>query len=230
MGQKMKKKIILAGIFILTIIAFTYFISGNNANNSSFVKTKTAVVSQSVNTEKETEEVLGFDEKIQNSDIGTSSKEADKAEAVLDEKSYDELNETNKDIDSDELTCTLTVRCDGVLENIERLKSEKIDIIPSDGIIFPKTTVIFKSGESVFDILKREMKKSGVHLDFNKTPAYNSVYIKGIANLYEFDMGELSGWQYKVNNKFPKCGCSQYLLSCGDDVEFIYSCDFTKEK
>ena len=53
---------------------------------------------------------------------------------------------------------------------------------------------------------------------------YNSVYIEGIGNLYEFDCGELSGWLYKVNGKTPGCGCSQYTLKDGDVVEFMYSC------
>lgn len=33
---------------------------------------------------------------------------------------------------------------------------------------------------------------------------YNSAYIEGINNLYEFDCGELSGWMYKVNGLVPQ--------------------------
>ena len=55
---------------------------------------------------------------------------------------------------------------------------------------------------------------------------YNSVYIKGIANLYEFDCGELSGWFYKVNGEKPNFGCSQYKLKDDDKVEWVYTCNF----
>ena len=51
------------------------------------------------------------------------------------------------------------------------------------------------------------------------------IYKLVIANLYEFDVGELSGWMYKVNGWFPNYGCSRYLLADGDNVEWVYTCD-----
>ena len=124
-----------------------------------------------------------------------------------------------------ELTCTLSVRCDTILNNIEWLDSEKVDIVPKDGVIFAEKTVIFYEGESVFNLLVREMKRNKIHMEFENTPVYNSAYIEGIANLYEFDCGELSGWMYKVNDWFPNYGCSRYQLKAGDKVEWVYTCD-----
>lgn len=123
------------------------------------------------------------------------------------------------------LTCTLSVRCDTILQNIGWLDSEKIDIVPKDGIIFAEKTVTFYEGESVFNLLVREMKRNKTHMEFENTPIYNSAYIEGIANIYEFDCGELSGWMYKVNNWFPNYGCSRYQLKAGDRVEWVYTCD-----
>lgn len=54
---------------------------------------------------------------------------------------------------------------------------------------------------------------------------YNSAYIEGIGNLYEFDCGENSGWMYKVNDWFPNYGMSRYVLKNGDTVSLIYTCD-----
>ena len=124
-----------------------------------------------------------------------------------------------------ELTCTLSVRCDTVLKNIAWLDPAKRGIVPSDGVIFPETEVTFSDGESVFNILLREMKKNKIHLEFVNTPVYNSAYIEGIGNIYEFDCGELSGWLYKVNGNFPSYGCSRYKLKPGDKVEWVYTCD-----
>lgn len=124
-----------------------------------------------------------------------------------------------------ELTCTLSVRCDTVLKNIAWLDPVKRGIVPPDGVIFPETEVTFSDGESVFNILLREMKKNKIHLEFVNTPVYNSAYIEGIGNLYEFDCGELSGWLYKVNGSFPSYGCSRYKLNPGDKVEWVYTCD-----
>ena len=50
-------------------------------------------------------------------------------------------------------------------------------------------------------------------------------YIQGINNLYEFDVGSLSGWMYSVNGWFPNYGCSRYALQYGDVVYWVYTCD-----
>ena len=123
------------------------------------------------------------------------------------------------------LTCTLTIRCDTILNNLQWLDREKKELVPKDGVIFPKTTVTFFEGESVFNVLLREMKKNKIHFEYAKTPAYNSVYIEAINNIYEFDCGELSGWKYKVNDWFPNYGCSRYQLKNNDSIEIHYTCD-----
>ena len=122
-------------------------------------------------------------------------------------------------------TCTLSVRCDTILDNMDWLDPEKVELVPEDGVIFPATEVTFYEGESVFNVLQREMRKAGIHMEFEDTPMYNSAYIEGINNLYEFDCGELSGWMYKVNDWFPNYGCSRYQLQPGDVVEWVYTCD-----
>ena len=61
----------------------------------------------------------------------------------------------------------------------------------------------FYEGETVFHVLLRETKKNKIHFEFVNTPVYNSAYIEGIGNLYEFDCGELSGWMYCVNGWYP---------------------------
>ena len=37
----------------------------------------------------------------------------------------------------------------------------------------------------MFNVLQREMRKAGIHMEFEDTPMYNSAYIEGINNLYE---------------------------------------------
>lgn len=127
--------------------------------------------------------------------------------------------------DDGKTTCSITVRCDSVLNNMHILAENKKSIIPQNGIIFENKQAEFYDGETVFNVLVRELKKNKIHFEYEKTPLYNSAYIEGIGNLYEFDCGDLSGWLYKVNGKTPGAGCSQYVLSDGDVVEFIYSCN-----
>ncbi len=97
--------------------------------------------------------------------------------------------------------------------------------MPEDGWILQPVTVTFYEGESVFNVLQRTCKQNGIHMEFTNTPIYNSAYIEGINNLYEFDCGELSGWMYKVNEWFPNYGCSRYQLSDGDVICWVYTCD-----
>ena len=129
----------------------------------------------------------------------------------------------------EEPSCTLSVRCDTALSNKDMLDSSKADILPEDGVIFPETTVYFSEGESVYDVLVREMMNAKIHMESENTPMYKSAYIEGIANLYEYDCGPLSGWMYKVNGEFPNYGCSAYVLSDGDRVEWVYTCDLGKD-
>ena len=141
------------------------------------------------------------------------------------EASKPEERKAQESHEKKEQTCTLSVRCDTVLNNLDLLDEDKVGIIPKDGIILGEKTVTINEGDSVFDVLQRELKDNNIHLEFVKTPAFNSAYIEGIANLYEFDCGELSGWMYKVNGEVPDYGCSLYYLKDGDKVEWVYTCD-----
>ncbi|MDR0875601.1 MAG: DUF4430 domain-containing protein [Clostridiales Family XIII bacterium] len=128
-------------------------------------------------------------------------------------------------------TCTIYIECTKVLipDNWKNLKQSKVPVVPADGVILAKRTVSFSEGESVFDLLLRETKNNRIHMEFVSTPAYNSAYIKGIANIYEFDCGNLSGWIYSVNGLFPNYGCSQYQLQEGDTVEWHFTCDLGQD-
>lgn len=132
-------------------------------------------------------------------------------------------------VSSTAYTCTLSVSCATILEHMDWLDSDKTELVPGDGVLFPATEVTFYEGESVFNVLQRETKKAKLHMEFENTPIYNSAYIEGVGNLYEFDCGELSGWMYKVNGWFPNYGCSRYQLQDGDIVEWVYTCDLGKD-
>ena len=122
-------------------------------------------------------------------------------------------------------TCTLSISCATILDNMDWLDPEKLELVPEDGWILRPTQVTFYEGESVFNVLQRTCKQQGIHMEFENTPMYNSAYIEGIHNLYEFDCGELSGWMYKVNEWFPNYGCSRYQLHEGDVICWVYTCD-----
>lgn len=121
-------------------------------------------------------------------------------------------------------TCTFSIDCATILNNMADLDPEKVELVPADGTILATTTVTFSEGESVFDVLQRVCIDNGIHMEASWTPMYNSAYVEGIHNLYEFDCGNESGWMYSVNGWYPNYGCSRYQLAQGDTVQWRYTC------
>ena len=126
-------------------------------------------------------------------------------------------------------TCTFSIECSTILNNLKDLDPDKRELVPSNGVILAPITVTFYEGESVFDVLKRVCQDNNIHMESSWTPVYNSAYVEGIHNLYEFDCGSLSGWMYRVNGWYPNYGCSRYQLADGENVEWRYTCDLGKD-
>ncbi|MCL2202037.1 MAG: DUF4430 domain-containing protein, partial [Oscillospiraceae bacterium] len=126
-------------------------------------------------------------------------------------------------------TVTLSVRAHMILYNMHLLHIDKHELVPADGWIFPPTQVTAYEGESVFNVLQREMRRNRIHMSSRFTPVFNSAYVEAINNLFEFDVGPLSGWMYSVNGWFPNFGASRYLLSPGDVIEWVYTVDLGRD-
>lgn len=123
------------------------------------------------------------------------------------------------------ITVTFSIECSTILNNLDMLDPDKLEMVPSNGVILPATAVSCYEGESVFEVLQRVCRDNGIHMESEFTPIYNSAYVEGIHNLYEFDCGSLSGWMYRVNGWYPNYGCSRYVLTDGEVVEWRYTCD-----
>lgn len=133
-----------------------------------------------------------------------------------------EVADTNGD---GKLTCTLEIRCDTLLGSLDKLSEGKAALVPEDGMLLPVTEVEFTGGNSVFDVFRQTLKNQKIHFEYVDASAYDSVYIEGIGNLYEFDCGPQSGWMYSVNGTYPGLGCSGYTLADGDVIVFSYTLD-----
>ncbi len=210
------KKTLLFAVVIIAVLVVSYFWGGNVPSPS------TATTTEKTSNLTAEEKIQLAQEIIENTDTDVETlKPPENVDITEQTIQHEDISQGNP-IDD---TCYISVRCDSVLNNLQYLDESKKRIIPQDGIIYENPTAVIYEGESVFNLLTRELKKNNIHYEYVKTPAFNSVYIEGIGNLYEFDCGDLSGWLYKVNGKSPSCGCSQYTLSPGDKVEFVYSCN-----
>ena len=123
------------------------------------------------------------------------------------------------------LTCTLEIRCDTLLGNLAKMQEGKAALVPENGVMLEATEVEFSAGDSVFDVFRKVLREEKIHFEYVDASAYDSVYIEGIGNIYEFDCGPQSGWMFSVNGIYPGLGCSAYTLADGDVILFNYTCD-----
>lgn len=122
--------------------------------------------------------------------------------------------------------CTISIDCETILNNKDKLSENALKFVPSTGTILPTTEYFIENeNTTVFDVLKKVCRDNNIHLEFSYTPAYHSSYIEGIANLYERDCGSLSGWMYSVNGEYPNVGCSEVTVKNGDVIRWRYTCD-----
>ena len=122
------------------------------------------------------------------------------------------------------ITCRIKISCASILDNMDSLKPEKKQYVPSDGIILNTVTVTVNEHESVYEALRNACSSHGIALDSEYSARYKSAYIRGINNLYEKDCLSTSGWMYSVNGAYPGYGCALYELKNGDYIEWNYTC------
>lgn len=135
----------------------------------------------------------------------------------------------DQEIEDSTLTCTISINCATILDNLDKFNPEKLELVPEDGWILKPIKVTFNEGESAYDLLVRVCKENKIHMSARWTPIYNSHYIEAINNIKEFDcptdrFHNTSGWMYCVNDWYPNYGVSRYELKAGDIVEFNYTC------
>ena len=197
----MRKRIFTAGFFVLIVLVMFVFGLG---------------VKQAINSNTTEKDVI--EKQVQENNAQT---------APVEEPIYAQKEEkTEPQYEKEEIktyTCSLIVRCDALLEKIDKLSENKQDYVPPNGIIYSGSKIEINGEETVFDVLKRETEANNIHLDAEQSIVYNSVYVKGIGNLYEFDCGD-SGWIYTVNGESPMHGCSQHKVNNNDKIEFVYIC------
>lgn len=168
------------------------------------------------------EEVTDTEEVTDAEDVTDDTEDTEtEQEEHVEDNTQTAVEENEEDV----FVCTITILCDTILNNMENLDDGKEAYVPANGTILATSSVEFEEGETVFDVLNRVCQYAGIQMEYSWTPVYNSYYIEGINNLYEFDCGNESGWMYKVNGWFPNYGCSSYYLEDGDNIVWCYTCN-----
>lgn len=124
---------------------------------------------------------------------------------------------------------TVLAECSTVLSHMDIIDPavNPPEVVPEDGVIIARCEVSLPEGATAFDALAAAARKQRVRVDYTGS-AYGT-YVRGIGYVTEFGFGELSGWMYTVNGKFPDVSVSDRVLESGDAVEFRYTCDLGRD-
>ncbi len=236
----------LAGIVLISVVLIAAYLSGgkleNKDGNTSSYRTTSETFSDVVSNivgeaDSDTDTILNTSENTKATD--TKQDETDKhteteSESSLSvvEKPSEPSSEINKETESDTRKvpyCTVSISCNTILSNMDRLDKSKKSVIPNDGMVLNEIRVDIQENDTVFSILKRVCRENNIHLEASYTPVYNTAYIEGIGNIYEFDCGSLSGWMYSVNGVFADCSSSEYPVNDKDVIKWVYTCDLGRD-
>ena len=142
-------------------------------------------------------------------------------------KSVEEYYLTHsEDVGEGDPSVTLSIRCDLALAS-DGLDPAVRAALPSDGVILPPTRLYLRDGDSVYDLLSRAVRTHRIRMEISR--AAGAVYVKGIADLYEKDAGDLSGWLFCVGGEAPSYDASSVKPADGDTVEWIYTLDLGRD-
>ena len=112
---------------------------------------------------------------------------------------------------------TLKIHCETILE-----KGASADDYPGIPVVFDGK-VAFTENDTAFDVIEKTLRENRIHFEFEDS-SYGK-YLKGLANIYAGDFGDMSGWLFKVNGEYAEVSCSSYAVNDGDDIELVYSCE-----
>lgn len=236
---KTKRKLSLA-LAVILIISIFAGCSAQKAETDSIkddttitqtVSAETEQTSQKGNesetTDKQVEDTT--DKTTESNSASSASKEKEKekttskssgASKTTQKKTTQTTAKTTKKPESTVSTCTLTIECTAVLDNMSSLKAGHEKYVPDDGYILSNKKMTVSKGDTVYDVLKEACSENGIRLTASNSTF--GIYVSGINNIDEKDCGKNSGWTYWVNGNMPMVTCGKYTVNNGDEIKFSY--------
>lgn len=236
---KTKRKLSLA-LAVILIISIFAGCSAQKAETDSIkddttitqtVSAETEQTSQKGNESETTDKQVKdtTDKTTQSNSASSASKEKGKeqttskssgASKTTQKKTTQTTAKTTKKPESTVSTCTLTIECTAVLDNMSSLKAGHEKYVPDDGYILSNKKMTVSKGDTVYDVLKEACSENGIRLTASNSTF--GIYVSGINNIDEKDCGKNSGWTYWVNGNMPMVTCGKYTVNNGDEIKFSY--------
>lgn len=234
---KTKRKLSLA-LAVILIISIFAGCSAQKAETDSIkddttitqtVSAETEQTSQKGNESETTDKQVKdtTDKTTESNSASSASKEKEKttsksssAAKTTQKKTTQATAKTTKKPESTVSTCTLTIECTAVLDNMSSLKAGHKKYVPDDGYILSNKKMTVSKGDTVYDVLKEACSENGIRLTASNSTF--GIYVSGINNIDEKDCGKNSGWTYWVNGNMPMVTCGKYTVNNGDEIKFSY--------
>jgi hypothetical protein len=159
-----------------------------------------------------------------------SKKETEKTETVAkkDKENLSKTTSTKEVTQKDAKTTTVKVTTEAIKQTETKPTVSIMIIGPKDvGVILPKTKVTLSEGDTVLDVLLKVAKKKNLLVEHSGSGAM--AYLEGIDNIYEFDYGPKSGWEFKLNDAKISKSSGIVKVKKDDQIEWVYSEDFTED-
>ncbi len=219
---------------LIFIVVCFLFIGGAGIYNACFSSNqKSPVVSEKIENNDEKEEIDSNQQEItkqeEKEEQDSSQKEENKATQDKTESqsttqsqttSKQETTTSKQETTSTDQTEELSQQEEQQNEVVEDVASINVSITGVDGVI-AQDHVEYEDNMSAYDALK--ILADNYEISVKTSGIGQTVYVKGINGLMEFDYGSRSGWKYKVNGSYPSVGAGGYVLKDGDQVEWIYT-------
>ena len=96
------------------------------------------------------------------------------------------------------------------------------------GTVLSSTKVEMSEGNTVLDITTKILKQKKIPISV--TGSGSGAYVEGIANLFEFDRGPLSGWTVKKNGSTLDRSAGIVKVKNGDSIQWIYTTNYQEDE
>lgn len=107
-------------------------------------------------------------------------------------------------------------------QNQNQTEKASLMVDYGNGKVETYNDIVVKSGETVFDVLKKATENRKVDLKYKDYGGDLGIFVESIGGIGKDPFGK-KWWQYWVNNKYSQVGASTYKVVSGDIIEFKFT-------
>lgn len=230
---KQYRRHIIALCAVMAVLTIVFFAQNpkETFNTESSVASSSAAFTTLEPSNTQTESLQAINQPSQSTQMQSTQSQSTQAQSTQSQGTQQNSSQpanTHTDIIQNDTqqnnTCIISIDCLTILSNMDKVSSGIKEIIPPDGYILHETGIQCVDGDTAFSILQKACKINNIRMEASYTPIYDSSYIEGIGNIYEFDCGSTSGWMVSINGTYYNYSASKIEVHPGDKILWRYTC------